>query len=56
MSDRDPDRDPERIVLKPRDVHWDWTGLPMHHLDGDPFLTHSRTSSTSCFPRARNGS
>jgi predicted metal-dependent hydrolase len=34
------DRDPEHIVLKPRDVRWDWTGPPMHHVDGDPFLTH----------------
>jgi predicted metal-dependent hydrolase len=34
------ERDPEHIVLKPRDVRWDWTGLPMHYLDDDPFLTH----------------
>lgn len=34
------DRDPEHIVLRPRDVRWDWTGLPMHYVDDDPFLTH----------------
>jgi predicted metal-dependent hydrolase len=32
--------DPEEVVLKPRDVHWDWDGLPLHWFGGDPFLTH----------------
>ncbi|HVV11728.1 metal-dependent hydrolase [Amycolatopsis sp.] len=30
----------EDLVLKARDVHWDWDGLPPHWFGGDPFLTH----------------
>ncbi|MEU0180083.1 metal-dependent hydrolase [Streptomyces sp. NPDC006207] len=32
--------EPEHLVLKPRDVHWDWDGLPVRYLDDDAFLTH----------------
>ncbi|MFI9104827.1 metal-dependent hydrolase [Streptomyces fildesensis] len=32
--------EPDNLVLTPRDVQWDWTGLPMHYIDGDPFTTH----------------
>lgn len=28
------------LVLKARDVRFDWSSLPMHWFDGDPFLTH----------------
>ncbi|KAA9154192.1 metal-dependent hydrolase [Amycolatopsis acidicola] len=30
----------EDLVLKARDVHWDWQGLPPHWFGSDPFLTH----------------
>ncbi len=32
--------DPDRVALRPRDVRFDWTGLPMHWVPGDPFTTH----------------
>lgn len=32
--------DPGRVALTARAVEWDWTGLPAHYLDGNPFATH----------------
>lgn len=32
--------DPQKVALKARAVEWDWTGLPMHYLDENPFATH----------------
>jgi predicted metal-dependent hydrolase len=32
--------DPHKVALTPRNVKWDWTGLPMHYLDNNPVATH----------------
>ncbi|QBJ96530.1 metal-dependent hydrolase [Rhodococcus sp. ABRD24] len=32
--------EPEHILLQARNVEFDWTGLPMHWIPGDPFSTH----------------
>lgn len=32
--------DPQKVALKARAVEWDWTDIPMHYLDGNPFATH----------------
>lgn len=32
--------DPAKVVLKARAVEWDWTDLPLHYVDDDPFATH----------------
>lgn len=32
--------DPEKVAITPRNVTWDWTGLPLHYLDNDPQATH----------------
>ncbi|VFA91138.1 Predicted metal-dependent hydrolase [Nocardia farcinica] len=32
--------DPEKVALAPRDVRWEWSGLPAHYLDDDPVATH----------------
>lgn len=32
--------EPERVALRPRDVRYDWTSLPMHWVPEDPFTTH----------------
>ncbi|PYC76786.1 metal-dependent hydrolase [Streptomyces tateyamensis] len=29
------------LVLEPRDVHFDWTGLPLHWIPDEPFATHT---------------
>ena len=31
----------ENLVLQARDVHFDWDGLPMHWIPGEPFSTHA---------------
>lgn len=33
-------RDARQVALNARHVTWDWTGLPMHYLGGDPMATH----------------
>lgn len=33
-------RDERKVALKPRPVTWDWDGLPMHYMGGDPLGTH----------------
>ncbi|MGW4479877.1 metal-dependent hydrolase [Rhodococcus triatomae] len=39
-----PDRvlgdEPDHLILQARNVNFDWTDLPMHWVDGDPFTTH----------------
>ncbi|MBP2479029.1 putative metal-dependent hydrolase [Crossiella equi] len=32
---------PDNLVLKARDVHFDWTALPLHWVPGEPFTTHT---------------
>ncbi|WP_280339639.1 metal-dependent hydrolase [Nocardia neocaledoniensis] len=32
--------DTDKVALSARNVSWDWTGLPMHYVDGNPFATH----------------
>lgn len=32
--------DHESIVLQARDVHFDWSDLPVHYVPGEPFVTH----------------
>src|SRR5581483_6334653 len=32
--------EPERVALRPRDVEYDWSSLPMHWVPDDPFTTH----------------
>ena len=33
-------QEPERLALRPRDVVFDWSALPMHWVPDDPFTTH----------------
>ena len=30
----------EAIAITPRDVHFDWDGVPMHYVPGEPLVTH----------------
>ncbi|HEY1968356.1 MAG TPA: metal-dependent hydrolase [Pseudonocardia sp.] len=32
--------EPDRVALRPRDVQFDWSNLPVHWVPGDPFVTH----------------
>jgi predicted metal-dependent hydrolase len=32
--------EPENLVLRPRDVRFDWSALPAHWIAGEPFATH----------------
>ncbi|SEM44355.1 MULTISPECIES: metal-dependent hydrolase [Rhodococcus] len=32
--------EPDHILLQARDVEFDWSDLPMHWVEGDPFTTH----------------
>lgn len=32
--------DPAQVVLRPRDVRFDWSALPMHWVPGEPLATH----------------
>ena len=32
--------EPDKLVLRPRDVHFDWSELPMHWIPREPFATH----------------
>ncbi|PRY43992.1 metal-dependent hydrolase [Umezawaea tangerina] len=32
--------EPDNLVLQPRDVHFDWTALPMHWVPEEPVTTH----------------
>ncbi|MGH3871099.1 MAG: metal-dependent hydrolase [Pseudonocardiaceae bacterium] len=33
--------EPDNLVLQPRDVAFDWTGLPTHWVPGEPLVTHT---------------
>ncbi|MFD0691214.1 metal-dependent hydrolase [Actinomadura fibrosa] len=33
-------QEPENLVLRARDVRFDWTGVPLHWIPGDPVATH----------------
>ena len=33
--------DPQGVTLQPRDVSWDWSGLPKYYVNGDGFTTAS---------------
>ncbi|MFF5259203.1 metal-dependent hydrolase [Actinomadura viridis] len=35
-----PVAEPENIVLRARDVRFDWSGVPLHWIPGDPAATH----------------
>ncbi|WP_431781546.1 metal-dependent hydrolase [Streptomyces chumphonensis] len=37
---RQPADEPDGLVLQPRDVAFDWAGLPMHWIPGEPMATH----------------
>ncbi|MEY9966461.1 putative metal-dependent hydrolase [Streptacidiphilus sp. MAP12-16] len=41
-TQREPARSEEHhgLVLQPRDVHFDWSALPMHWMPGEPMATH----------------
>lgn len=32
--------EPENLVLTPRDVHFDWSAVPLHWVPGEPLATH----------------
>ena len=32
--------EPDKLLLHPRDVPFDWSELPMHWIPGEPFATH----------------
>ncbi|WP_214366205.1 metal-dependent hydrolase [Pseudonocardia sp. H11422] len=34
------DTEPDRVALHARDVEFDWSGLPVHWIPGEPFATH----------------
>ncbi|HLR99576.1 MAG TPA: metal-dependent hydrolase [Mycolicibacillus parakoreensis] len=40
IAERDMASDHEHIVLQARDVRFDWAGLPVHYVPGEPFATH----------------
>lgn len=33
--------EPSHLVLHARNVHFDWAGIPMHYVTGDPVATHA---------------
>lgn len=45
-----PAIDPDKVALAPRDVSWDWTGLPMHYIDGNALVTHFANSMNLLLP------
>jgi predicted metal-dependent hydrolase len=34
------DDDDDRVAIRPRNVRFDWTGVPLHWVPGDPFASH----------------
>ncbi len=36
-----PGPEPENLVLQPRNVAFDWTGLPIHWVPNEPLVTHT---------------
>jgi predicted metal-dependent hydrolase len=39
-SEHVPPPEPDNLVLQPRDVHFDWSGVPLHWIPGEPAATH----------------
>lgn len=42
--------DTDKVALAARDVSWDWTGLPMHYFDSNPFATHYANGMNMLLP------
>jgi predicted metal-dependent hydrolase len=42
--------DTDKVSLAARDVSWDWTGLPMHYFDSNPFATHYANGMNMLLP------
>ncbi|MFC9659668.1 metal-dependent hydrolase [Nocardia sp. NPDC127606] len=42
--------DIDKVALAARDMTWDWTGLPMHYFDGNPFATHLANGMNMLLP------
>ncbi|MFC9872724.1 metal-dependent hydrolase [Nocardia salmonicida] len=45
-----PNADIDKVALAARDMSWDWTGLPMHYFDGNPFATHLANGMNMLLP------
>ncbi|MFE5878525.1 metal-dependent hydrolase [Rhodococcus sp. NPDC056506] len=46
----DVDKDADKVALAARNVSWDWTGLPMHYFDANPFATHLANGMNMLLP------
>ncbi|MGV0162550.1 metal-dependent hydrolase [Mycobacterium colombiense] len=42
--------DSRKVALTPRHVSWDWSGLPMHFMGGDPMGTHIANGMNMLLP------
>ena len=42
--------DTDKVALTARNVSWDWTGLPMHYFDANPFATHYANGMNMLLP------
>lgn len=42
--------DPEKVTLRPRNVQWDWAGLPKYYVYGDPVTTHVMNTFNMLLP------
>jgi uncharacterized protein len=40
MSAQPPSAEPANLVLRPRDVRFDWSALPVYWIPGEPYPTH----------------
>ncbi len=40
----------DKVALTARNVSWDWTGLPMHYFDANPFATHLANGMNMLLP------
>lgn len=52
MATRKHDLDERKVALNAREVTFDWTGLPMHYMDGDAFGTHVANGMNLLLPEA----
>ncbi|SIR90539.1 metal-dependent hydrolase [Williamsia sterculiae] len=50
MSNQKHARDERQVALHARNVRWDWTGLPMHFMGGDPMATHIANGMNMLLP------
>lgn len=46
--------EPGPIVLQPRDVHFDWTGLPLRWIPGEPLASHTLSVLHLLLPEGEN--